>query len=72
MRPVIAALALAMVFNSSCKTQGVQVQFRNDSGEDFRQLQARFRDTTITLLGLKPGATSRPVRVAKCSPGRPS
>ena len=68
MRQVIGALALVIVFSSSCKTQGVQVQFRNDSGEDFRQLQARFRDTTITLVGLKPGETSRPVRVAKTFP----
>lgn len=68
MRQITAALALAIVFSGSCKTQGVQVRFRNDSGEDFRQVQARFRDTTITLEGLKPGETSRPVRVARTFP----
>lgn len=69
MRQVIALLALVVVLGTACTTQqGVQVRFRNDSGEDFRQLQARFRDTTITLDGLKAGETSRPVRVAKTFP----
>ena len=68
MRQVTAALALVTVLSSSCKTQGVQVQFRNDSGEDFRQVQARFRDTTLTLEGLKAGETSRPAQVARAFP----
>jgi hypothetical protein len=69
MRQVLSFLALTLVLSTSCTTQqGVQVRFRNDSGEDFRQLQARFRDTTITLDGIKAGETSRPVRVAKTFP----
>lgn len=69
MRQVIALLALVVVLGTACASQkGVQVRFRNDSGEDFSQLQARFRDTTITLDGLKAGETSRPVRVVSTFP----
>jgi hypothetical protein len=68
MRQVITALALATVLSSSCKTPGVQVRFRNDSGEDFRQIQAQFRDTTLTLEGLKAGETSHPAQVARAFP----
>lgn len=69
MRQVIALLALIVVLGTSCASQkGVQVRFRNDSGEDFSQLKARFRDTTITLDGLKAGETSRPVQVARTFP----
>jgi hypothetical protein len=68
MRQVLALLALVVVIGSSCKTQGVQVRFRNDSSEDFRQVQARFRDTTITLTDIKAGETSSPVRVARTFP----
>ncbi|HEY1114902.1 MAG TPA: hypothetical protein VGE66_15135 [Chitinophagaceae bacterium] len=58
-----------MILGTSCASQkGVQVRFRNDSGEDFTQLQARFRDTTITLDGLRAGETSRSVSVASTFP----
>jgi hypothetical protein len=69
MRQVLTLLALVVVLGTACKTQqGVQVRFRNDSGEDFRQLQARFRDTTITLEAIRAGETSRPVTVKKTFP----
>jgi hypothetical protein len=69
MRQVLTLLALVVVLGTACKTQqGVQVRFRNDSGEDFRQLQARFRDTTITLESIRAGETSRAVTVKKTFP----
>ena len=69
MRKVLTLLTLMVVLGTSCASQkGVQVRFRNDSGEDFTQLQARFRDTTITLDGLKAGKTSRPIKVASTFP----
>lgn len=69
MRQIIALLTLVVGLSTACTSQkGVQVRFRNDSGEDFRQLQARFRDTTITLTNIKAGETSRPVRVTKTFP----
>lgn len=68
MKQLLLLLAFIAVLTPACKSQGVLVKFRNDSGQDFQQLQARFRDTTITLTDIRAGKMSQPVKVPKTFP----
>ena len=68
MRHLLIFLFFFGVLATSCKAQGVLVKFRNDTGQDIQQLQARFSDTTITLTNIKAGKMSQPVRVSRTFP----